>query len=131
MPMISPRGSLPLLLLFLIVPLLIYPPLAHAEAWELKYEQTLNKKYVDEERGLIGFRIQGEGIYVDVNSKMCSCSYMFVAMEWAKRYYQERQKHLGGDFPEDQTTQRSVTAYVVKNDEIVTDSSYDAEQGYH
>ena len=128
----SPRGSLPrLLFLFLILPHLLYTSRARAETWELKYEQTLNRKYVDEEKGLIGFRVEGDGIYVDVSSKMCSCSYMFVAMEWAKRYYQERQKHLGGDISEVPTARGSVTAYVVKNGEVLTDTSYDAVQGYH
>jgi hypothetical protein len=128
----TPRGSLSLLLLlFLSVPLLLHPDLAHADTWETKYEQTLNRKYTDEERGLIGFRIEEDGIYVDVNNKMCSCSYMFVAMEWAKRYYQERQKHLSGDLSEDRAAHGSVTAYVVKNGEIMTDSSYDEVEGYH
>jgi hypothetical protein len=128
----SPREFLSLpLLLFLLAPLLMFPLLAQADNWESKYEQTLNRRYVDEKKGLVGFRIEGDGIYVDVNNEMCSCSYMFIAMEWARRYYQERQKHLGVDLPEEHTDYGAVTAYVVKNGEVVTDSSYDAVLGYH
>jgi len=133
-PMRCMRGPSRILLLFIVVTLLSLPSLSRGDEgastirdWEVKYQRTLNRKYVDEEKGVVGFRIEEDSIYVMVNDEMCSCSFMFLAMEWAKKYYQERQKQA----KDAAAAQSAVSAYVVLGGEIMNDVTYDEEHGYH
>jgi hypothetical protein len=90
---------------------------AHSE-WVEKYQEKLNRKYTDEEKGIVGFEIDGDVIYVSVNEEVCSCSFLSLAMQWAKRFYEDREKHAAGE----------VLARIVRDGATLTEIGYDGEK---
>jgi hypothetical protein len=90
-------------------------------AWLVKYEKTLNRRFADEDKGIVAFSLNSDAIYVTVNHELCSCSFLSVTMQWAKRFYTQRRRYEQGP----------VTAYLVRDGEIMREIRYDDELGYH
>jgi hypothetical protein len=92
-----------------------------SSSWILEYEGKLNERYVDAEKGLVSFKVEGSSIFVTVDPETCDCSYLNIAMKWARHFSKEKAKHMDS----------FVASYIVLDGEIMTTVNYSQEKGYH
>jgi len=115
------------ILSFIVVTMLLFAcaPSKEAEVktdWTKDYEKYLNENFVDDETGIVNFKIDTSLIYVTINPNIVPRNeYQSMANAWARNFSEEKQKHTGS----------SVTSYIVVNDKIVAEINYNKKKGFH